>query len=488
MSSVSRRTENRLQSLGMILYERVQLTESVLAEPFSSLDTESRDPGNPRLLHHGTGAALPATLHLAIELGIKTLIEAFGRPGVIKEHDLCKLLALLGHGSDKGREAVFHLSRSFDSAVQVYGLLRGWEDHSRFESIQKYFRSTGRSEHYEAYRYNQPSMDSDIEELIKSVWRRIDLRLHLDIVRTLMYSASYFDHSLEPDVTYNPPPPMLGSRMVGSYFRAFGAAALPKNDDVSPPEAHFGPEHRAWIRDAVRASYRGEVSEDSPQARAARALDEESKNDIALRYQLDLWRRTEPDPEDLDPSLADGYVLSEDFNIHGYVHSRTGGLLGSVSQRSEGLWDAEPLCTRRRFVLSSREHAIRFVVERSTQLAHVFVNGQHHGDMYMVCSRDLNLDLEYVEGYPFGWDGSRYHLEFLASHQFAIGDDLGFGFTDTGEDGLEGFGGRVIDTDELVVRITDLWAMEWHGPNLKRSDRMIFLSVAGEDGERPDTR
>ena len=481
MSSVSRRTENRLQSLGMILYERVRLTESVLAEPLEPVLAKTRDPGNPRLLHHGTGAALPATLHLAIELGIKTLIESFGRPGVIKEHDLCKLLALLGHGSDKGREAVFYLSRSFDSAVQVYGLLRGWEDHSRFESIQKYFRSTGRTEHYEAYRYSQPSIDSEIEELLNSVWYRIDLRLHLEIVRALMYSASYFERSLEPDVTYNPPPQMLASHMVGSYFRAFGAAALPKNGDVSPPEAHFGPEHRAWIRDAVRASYRGEVSEDSPQARAARALDEESKNDIALRYQLDLWRRTEPDPEDLDPRLANGYELSEDFEIHGYVHSRAGELLGRVSQRSDGLWDAEPLCTRQGFVLSSREHAIGFVVKRSTRLANVFVNGQQFGEMYLVCSRDYRL--KYVEGYPFGWDGSRYHFEFLESHQFAIGDDLGFGFTDKGEDGLEGFGGRVVDTDGHVVRITDLWSMEWHGPNLKRSDRVIFLSVDEEDGE-----
>ena len=87
------------------------------------LDTKSRDPGNPRLLHFGTGATLPATLHLAIEPGIKTLIEAFGRPGTIREHDLCKLLALLGHGSDKGWQAVFYSSRSFDSAVQVYGPL-----------------------------------------------------------------------------------------------------------------------------------------------------------------------------------------------------------------------------------------------------------------------------------------------------------------------------------------------------------------------------
>ena len=470
----------------MRLYERVRLTESVFAEPLEPVLAKTRDPGNPRLLHFGTGATLPATLHLAIELGIKTLIEAFGRPGTIREHNLCKLLALLGHSSDKGKQAVFYLSRSFDSAVQVYGLLRGWGNCSRFESIQKYFRSTGRTEHYEAYRYSQPSIDSEIEELVNSVWYRIDLRLHLEIVRTLMYSASYFEYSLDPDVTYNPPPQMLGSRMVGSYIRAFGAAALPKNGDVSPPEAHFGPEHWSWIRDAVRASHRDEVSEDSPQERAARALDEESKNDIALRYQLDLWRKMEPDLVKLDPRLANGYKLSEDSNIHAYVQSRTGGLLGSVSQRSDGLWDAEPLCTRQVFVLSSREHAIGFVVRRSTQLAHVFVNGQHFGEMYLVCSRDYRL--KYVEGYPFGWDGNRYHFEFLESHQFAIGDDLGFGFTDKGEDGLGGFGGRVVDTDGHVVHITDLWAMEWHGPNLKRSDRMIFLSVDGEDGERPDSR
>ena len=464
----------------MELYERVRLTESVLAEPLSALDTESRDPGDPWLLRHGTGATLPATLHLAIELGIKTLIGAFGWPGTIREHDLCKLLALLGHGSDEGRQAVFYLSRSFDSAVQVYGLLRGWGDCSRFESIQKYFRSTGRAEHYEAYRYKQPSMHSEIEELLNSAWYRIDLRLHLEIVRTLMYSSSYFDNSLEPDVTYNPPPQMLGGRMVGSYIRAFRAADLPKNGDVSSPERVFGPEHRSWIRDAVRVSYRGEVGEDSPQERAARALDEESKNDIALRYQLDLWRRTEPDPENLDPRLADGYTLSEDFNIHGYVHSRTGGLLGSASQRSDGLWDAEPLCTRQRFVLTSMEHAIRFVVRRSTQLAHVFVNGQHLGEMYLVCSRDS--DLEYPEGYPFGWDGSRYHFEFLEPHQFAIGDDLGFGLTDRVGDEPEGIGGAVVDTDEHVVYVSALWAMERDGPNLRKSypTRILLVDRSGE--------
>ena len=475
MSTISSKTQKKLQSLGMRLYERVRLTESVLAEPLSTLNTESRDPGDPGILHHGTGAALPATLHLAIELGIKTLIEAFGRPGTIREHDLCKLLALLGHDSDNGRQAVFYLSRSFDSAVQVYGLLHGWGDCSRFESIQKYFRSTGREKHYEAYRYKQPSIHSEIEELVNSVWRRIDLRLHLEIVRTLVYSARHFERSLDPDVTYNPPPQMLESRIVGSYIRGFGAAALPKNADVSPPERVFGSEHRSWIRDAVRASYRGEVSENSPQEGAARALDEESKDNIALRYKLDLWRRTEPDPEDPDSSLADGYTLSEDFNIHGYVHSRTGGLLGSASQRSDGLWDAEPLCTRQKFILSSREHAIRFVVRRSTQLANVFANGQDLGEMYMVCH--MGYEFKYVEGYPCGWDGSRYRFEFLESHQFAIGDDLGFGFTDKDEDEPEGIGGVVVDADKYSVYVSDLWGMGWDGPNLRRLYGIRFPST-----------
>ena len=455
----------------MELYERVRLTELVLAEPLEPVFATNRDPGNPRLLHHGTGAALPATLHLAIERGIKTLIGAFGRPGTIREHDLCKLLALLGHGSEKGREAVFYLNRSFDSAVQVYGLLRGWGDCSRFESIHKYFRSTGRSEHYEAYRYNQPSIHSDFDEsefedFLNSVWHRVDLRLHLEIVRTLMYSASYFEHSFEPDVAYNPPPQMLEGRLVGSYIRAFRAAALPTNSELSPPKPHFGPEHLDWLRDAVRASYRGETTEDSPQERASRALDEESKNDIALRYRLDLWRRTEPDPGELDPSLADGYVLSDDFIVHGFVQSKSGTLFGSVSQRSDGLWDAEPLCARQKFVLSSREHAIGFVVKRSTQLAHVFTNGQDLGETYMVCY--MGPGFKYVEGYPCGWDGSRYRFELMESHQFVIGDDLGFGFTGKDEDEPEGIGGIVVDTDEHVVYISDLWGMGWDGPNLRR--------------------
>ena len=470
----------------MELYERVRLTESVLAEPLEPVLAKNRDPGDPGMLHHGTGAALPATLHLAIELGIKTHIEVFGRPGTIREHDLCKLLALLGHGSDIGRQAVFYLSRSFDSAVQVYGLLRGWGDCSRFESIHKYFRSTGRTEHYEAYRYNQPSIHSDIEELINSVWRRIDLRLHLEIVRTLVYSARYFERSFEPDVTYNPPPQMLESRLVGSYIRAFRAAALPKNGDVSPPEGVFDLKHRDWIRDAVHASYRGEVGEDSPQERAARALDEESKNDIALRYQLDLWRRTEPDQGDLDPSLADGYVLSDGSAISAYVQSRSGSSLGSAHQRSDGLWDAEPLCTRQEFILSSKEHAIRFVVRRSTQLAHVFANGQDLGEMYMV--RYMGYDFKYVEGYPCGWDGSRYRFEFLESHHFAIGDDLGFGFKDKEDDEPEGIGGLVVDTDEHVVYVSDLWGMGWDGPNLRRLYGIKFPSADREDGERPEHR
>ena len=482
MSTASSGTEKKLQSLTMELYERVRLTESVLAEPLGPLQTESRDPGRPSLLHYGTGATLPATLHLAIELGIKTLIAAFGRPRTIREHNLGKLLALLGHSSDKGQEAVFYLNRSFDSAVQVYGLLRGWGDCSRFESIQKYFRRTGRAEHYEAYRYNQPSMHSEVEELVNSVWYRIDLRLHLEVVRTLMYSAKYFEHSLGSDVTYNPPPQMLESRMVGSYIRAFAAAALPRNGDVSPPEVVFDLEHRDWIRDAVHASHRGEAGEDSPQKRAARALDEESKNDIALRYQLDLWRRMELDPEELAPSLAAGHVLSQDFDIHGYVHSKTGGLLGSASQRSDGLWDAEPLCTRQRFVLSSREHAIAFVVSRSTQLAHVFANGQDLGEMYMVCY--MGPDFKYVKGYPCGWDGNRYRFEFLESHHFAVGDDLGFGFTDKDDDEPEGIGGLVVDTDEHVVYVSDLWGMGRDGPNLRRLYGIKFPSADREDGER----
>ncbi len=481
MSTIPSGTQNKLQDLQMRLYERVRLTESVLAEPLEPVFAKDRDPANPRQLYFGTGTTLPATLHLAIELGTKTLIEAFGRPGTIREHDLCKLLALLGHGSDKGQQAVFYLSRSFDSAVQVYGLLRGWGDCSRYESIQKYFRSTGRAEHYEAYRYNQPSMHDDFEELVNSVWRRIDLRLHLEIVRTLMYSARHFARAFEPDVTYNPPPQMLWSRMVGSYIRAFGAAALPKNGDVSPPERVFGPEHREWIRDAVHASHRGEVVEDSPQERAARALEDESKNDIALRYQLDLWRRTAPDSEELDPILADGYVLSDDFGINTHVQSRNGTLLGSVFQRSDGLWDAEPLGIRQRSVLSSRENAIAFVVRRATQLAHVFANGQDFGKAYLVCY--MGYGFKHVEGYPCGWDGSSYRFEFLESHHFAIGDELGFGFTDKDEDEPDGIGGCVVDTDERVVCVSDLWGMGWDGPNLRRLYRVTIPSADGEDGE-----
>ena len=483
MSTVSSRNLKTLRSLGMRLYERVQLTELILAEPFGPLDTESRDPGDPWQLYYGTGATLPETLHLSIELGIKALIEVFGRPGVIKEHDLCKLLALLGHGSDEGREAAFYLSRSFDSAVQVYGLLRGWGEVSRFESIQKYFRSTGRSEHYEAYRYNQPSMYSDLEESINSVWNRIDIRLHLEIVRTLMYSASYFERSLEPDGTPNPPPQMLESRF--PYWRGFAAAALPKGGDVTPPEAHIGQEHLDWIRNAVRASYRGETTSDSPQERAALAMDEESKNNIAVRYKLDLWRRTEPDPV-LPPGLADGYVLSHDSGFNAYIHSKIGTMLGSVSQRSDGLWNAKPHGRREKSVLSSREHAIRFVVRRSTQLAHVFVNDQHLGEMYLV--RYLGSDFGHVKGYPCGWDGSRYRFEFLESGQFAIGDDIGFGFTDKGKDEgePEGIGGSVADTDEHVVFVSYLWGMGWDGSNLRRLYGIRFPSVGREHGERTD--
>ena len=486
MGTNSSRTQNKLRSLGMMLYERVRRTESILAEPLGPLSGESRDPGAPWQLCYGTGATLPATLHLSIELGIKALIEAFGGLGVIKEHDLGKLLALLGRTSDKGKEAVFYLSRSFDSAVQVYGLLRGWGDLSRFESIQKYFRSTGRNKHYQAYRYNQPSTHTELEELVNSVWYRIDLRLHLEIVRILMYSARYFDRLLDSDATYNPPPQMLESRIVGSYIRAFRAAALPEDGDVTPPGPIFEHKHREWLRGAVCASHRGEITEDSPQERAARALGEESKNDIALRYQLDLWGRTEPDPEDLDPSLCDGYTLSDDSDIHAYVQSKSGTLLGSVRLRSDGLWDAEPLCTSQECVLPSKEHAIGFVVKKATQSAHVFVNDQRLGEMYLV--RYLGPDFRHVEGYPCGWDGSRYRFEFLVAHQLATGDDVGCGFTDKGKDEgePEGIGGRVVETDEHVVYVSDLWGMGWDGPNLRRLYGIRFPSADKENEKRPD--
>lgn len=484
MSTFSNGTQKKLQSLQMRLYDRVRLAEQVLAEPLGPFLAMPRDPREPGLLHHGTGATLPATLHLSMELGFKALLEAFGGPGVIKEHDLYKLLALLGHGSDKGREAVFYLSRSFDSAVECYGLTRGPGDPSRFESLQKYLRSTGRNEHYAAYRYNQPSIHSDVEELVDSVWHRIDLRLHLEIVRTLMYTAQYFERSLEPGVTYNPPPPMHWGRITGSYVRAFGAAALPENGDIGPPKPHFGHEHLDWLRDAVRAAHRGETSEDAPQDRAARALDEEARNDIALRYQLELWKRTEPDPDELDPRLSEGYTLSDDSDIHAYLHSRNGTLLGSVRQRSDGLWDAEPLGTRQAFVLSSKEHAIAFVVKRSTQLVHLFVNDQRIGEAYLVCAR--HYDLRYVDGYPLGWDGNSYRVEFLDSHLCAVGDDLGFGFTDKEEDEPEGIGGRVVDTDEHVVRISNLWAMEWDGPDLRKLYETRILVQDKEDDERPE--
>ena len=119
-------------------------------------------------------------------------------------------------------------------------------------------------------------------------------------------------------------------------------------------------------------------------------------------------------------------------------------------------------------------------------MARVFANGQDLGEMYMVCY--MGYDLKYVEGYPCGWDGSRYRFEFLESHQFAIGDDLGFGFTDKDEDEPEGIGGVVVDTDEHVVYVSDLWGMGWDGPNLRRLYRIKFPSADGEDGERPENR
>ncbi len=129
------------------------------------------------------------------------------------------------------------------------------------------------------------------------------------------------------------------------------------------------------------------------------------------------------------------------------------------------------------------EHAIRFVVKRSTQSAQVFVNGQPLGEMNTV--RHMGHDLEYVNGYPFGWDGTSYRVEFLETHQFANGDDLGFGFTDKSKDESEpeGIGGRVVGVvgkEEHVVRMSDLWALERDGPNLRKS---YSTRILVEDGE-----
>ena len=103
----------------------------------------------------------------------------------------------------------------------------------------------------------------------------------------------------------------------------------------------------------------------------------------------------------------------------------------------------------------------------------------------MVYAHDYTRDhpLRYVDGYPLGWDGNSYQIEFLESHQFAIGDDIGFGFTGKGKDEgePEGIEGRVIDTDERVVYVSDLWSMGWDGPNPKRLYGIRFPSKGNEE-------
>ena len=428
---------------------------------------------------------LPEALHLSIELGIKGLIEAFGGPGTVKDHNLHKLLARLEHVSGEGEKAVSYLSKSFDFAVRFYGLLHGPGDNSRFETIQEYFRSTGRAKHYEAYRYKQPSAGSDFEMQINSVWRRIDLRLHLEVVRTLMYSAYHFDCSLNPDVAFDSTPPIVQGRIVGPFLRALGAAALPEDGEVSPPDdGYFTVEHRIWLQDAVRTSYLGKAAKDSPQARAARILNEESRGDIALRYRLDLWKRTEPEPEELDARLANGYALLSDYETSAFVYSKNETPLGCVRRRSDGLWNTHAYrMGHEERILSSKKHAVAFIMERTTQPAHVFANGQNLGEMCLM--RYLGTDFRHVEGYPCGWDGSKYHFEFLEPHQFAIGDNLGFGFTDKGEDEPEGIGGRVVDVDQYVVRIGDLWGLEWDGLSLNKTHELRFPSTEKEESASP---
>ncbi len=124
--------------------------------------------------------------------------------------------------------------------------------------------------------------------------------------------------------------------------------------------------------------------------------------------------------------------------------------------------------------------------KKATQSAHVFVNDQPLGEMHLV--RFLGPDFRHVEGYPCGWEGTRYRFEFLVSHHIATGDDFGCGFTDKGKDGgeLEGIGGRVVETDEHVVYVSDLCGMVWDGPNLRRLYGIIFPSAGKEDEKRPD--
>ena len=118
--------------------------------------------------------------HLAIELGLKALIERSG--GHFKcEHSLLSQLKKLkrveiAEGADSG--SVEFLRHCFDEAVQFYEANPNTHQHLR--SIENYLAATGGSDAYQQYRYWILTQALDSKEL-----NQFSLELHIEILHAI---------------------------------------------------------------------------------------------------------------------------------------------------------------------------------------------------------------------------------------------------------------------------------------------------------------
>ena len=309
----------------------------------------------------GRFAPLLASLHQAVENGLKFLLKSYTGSEPKRTHDLHCLLNILDSGSSASRQDVKFLRESFSEARKFYGI-KMLPELRYLGTLDKYLNKTGREQDYQTYRYlYETDLDRDSEHTLNYVIPE----LHTEIARSI--SLLVINDDRPKDGSVSP---------VARVGRALNRVR---------PECTSGDSLRRWyacvqesgIEACLKATIRGELIDSDEQVKSAfqkiiYSLQEESKTDSAIAYLLTLWELEQPaqPPTHLIP-------VEESFSNRGFVlNSPRGTCIGFARRRLDGRWGAhtngQPV---KAAILPSRRDARIYLVYQSVEPVRLTLNG-----------------------------------------------------------------------------------------------------------------
>ena len=343
--------------------------------------------------------------HLAIEVGLKALIE---RAGGIAEHKhglLSQLQRLdsTTNASGDSRDADF-LRAAFDQAVDYYNF--NPNAHRWFRSLDDYFSETGGENAYEQYRYWILSRSS-----YPPVLQKFSLPIHIEIMHAVQELLAgrkrHVYDRVENTVKHN----------VREAYNT--VAPLFQHQGRYGPIRELVKRHRsyrlAFAEIAATDFHTDDEFTDLVFARADQIL--KGYTDTAIRH-LTATSLIQPSP-------PRGIPTPPFTELHGgaaaEVHSPGGTLLGLVERRQGGLWAVEfwhgARPTREPFLVKQRIDGLRSLVQHSTVEALCGLHEEQLVERRVIASIDEPIDE--------GSDDGPYRLEtWDGNHGWQGGDEI----------------------------------------------------------------